>query len=167
MKGMAGARERCCAVSMYQKIRIAKKENEESVKHVATQRAAKLQYSHLFVGGSCGIRAFVGLAWLAKLEGFEQMSAHFPDPLGVGSSLSLALAIFGELVCSLAVVFGVLSRLALLPMIFTMCVAFFVAHGGSIAEGELAFVYLVVFVLLFFAGPGRFSVDGWLAKKLA
>lgn len=104
---------------------------------------------------------------LQKLEGFEQMSAHFPDPLGVGSSLSLALAIFGELVCSLAVVFGVLSRLALLPMIFTMCVAFFVAHGGSIAEGELAFVYLVVFVLLFFAGPGRFSVDGWLAKKLA
>ena len=104
---------------------------------------------------------------LQKLEGFEQMSAHFPDPLGVGSSLSLALAIFGELVCSLAGGFGVLSRLALLPMIFTMCVAFFVAHGGSIAEGELAFVYLVVFVLLFFAGPGRFSVAGWLAKKLA
>ena len=51
-------------------------------------------------------------------------------------------------------------------MIFTMCVAFFMAHGGSIAQGELAFVYLVVFVLLFFAGPGRFSVDGWLAKKL-
>ncbi len=50
---------------------------------------------------------------LQKLEGFEQMSAHFPDPLGVGNSLSLALAIFGELVCSLAVVFGVLSRLAL------------------------------------------------------
>jgi doxX subfamily len=48
-----------------------------------------------------------------------------------------------------------------------MCVAFFVANGGSIAEGELAFVYLLVFVLLFFAGPGRFSVDGWLAKKLA
>ena len=32
---------------------------------------------------------------LQKLEGFEQMSAHFTDPLGVGSSLSLALAIFG------------------------------------------------------------------------
>ncbi len=26
---------------------------------------------------------------------------------------------------------------------------------------------LLVFVLLFFAGSGRFSVDGWLAKKLA
>ena len=97
---------------------------------------------------------------LQKLEGFEQMSGGFPDPLGLGSGLSLLLAIFGELVCSLALVVGVLSRLVLLPMIFTMCVAFFMAHG------ELAFVYLVVFVLLFFAGPGRFSVDGWLAKKL-
>ena len=103
---------------------------------------------------------------LQKLEGFEQMSGGFPDPLGLGSALSLSLAIFGELVCSLALVVGVLSKLALLPMIFTMCVAFFMAHGGSIAQGELAFVYLVVFVLLFFAGPGRFSVDGWLAKKL-
>ena len=103
---------------------------------------------------------------LQKLEEFEQMSGGFPDPLGLGSALSLSLAIFGELVCSLALVVGVLSRLVLLPMIFTMCVAFFMAHGGSMAEGELAFVYLVVFVLLFFAGPGRFSVDGWLAKKL-
>jgi hypothetical protein len=66
MKGMVGARERCCAVPMYQKIRITKKKHEESVKHVATQRATKLQYSRLVVGGSCGIRAFVGLAWLAK-----------------------------------------------------------------------------------------------------
>lgn len=58
---------------------------------------------------------------LQKLEGFEQMSGGFPDPLGLGSALSLSLAIFGELVCSLALVVGVLSKLALLPMIFTMC----------------------------------------------
>ena len=59
---------------------------------------------------------------LQKLEGFGQMSGGFPDPLGLGSGLSLLLAIFGELVCSLALVVGVLSRLVLLPMIFTMCV---------------------------------------------
>ena len=100
-----------------------------------------------------------------KLQGFEQMAGQFPDPLGLGSSLSLSLAIFAELFCSLALMLGVLSRLALLPMIFTMCIAFFVTHGGSLAEGELAFVYLVAFILLFSAGPGRFSVDGWLSKR--
>ena len=131
---------------VHKSLRITIKKNEKSIKIFV----ARLLASH----------------GLQKLEGFEQMSGSFPDPLGLGSGLSLLLAIFGELVCSLALVVGVLSRLVLLPMIFTMCVAFFMAHGGSMAEGELAFVYLVVFVLLFFAGPGHFSVDGWLAKKL-
>lgn len=101
-----------------------------------------------------------------KLQGFDMMADKFPDPLGVGSELSLTLAIFGELVCAIAVVFGLLTRLALIPMAFTMVVAFFITHGGSIAEGELAFVYLVVFVLLIFAGPGKYSIDGLLANKL-
>ncbi|MCI6161364.1 MAG: DoxX family protein [Prevotellaceae bacterium] len=101
-----------------------------------------------------------------KLMGFKTMSTQFPDPLGVGSDISLALAIFGELACSLSFVFGFLSRLVLIPMIFTMCVAFFTAHGGSIAEGELAFSYMVLFLLLLLAGPGRFSIDALIGKKL-
>ncbi|MCI6550417.1 MAG: DoxX family protein [Prevotella sp.] len=102
---------------------------------------------------------------LQKLQGFESLSATFPDPLGIGSQLSLSMAIFGELVCSTAVIFGFLTRLAVIPMAFTMTVAFFITHGGSLAEGELAFAYLVVFVLLFFAGPGKYSIDGLLAGK--
>ena len=38
------------------------------------------------------------------------------DPLGIGSQLSLVLAIFGEMVCSMAFIFGFLYRLAMLPM---------------------------------------------------
>ena len=102
---------------------------------------------------------------MQKLQGFESLSATFPDPLGIGSQLSLSMAIFGELVCSTAVIFGFLTRLAIIPMAFTMTVAFFITHGGSLAEGELAFAYLVVFVLLFFAGPGKYSIDGLLAGK--
>ena len=94
------------------------------------------------------LRLFFGVLFLlhgyAKLVNYEALSVTFPDPLGVGSSLSLA---------------GFLFRLSLLPMIFTMCVAFFYAHGGSIAEGELAFIYLGVFILMFFTGPGLYSID--------
>ena len=101
-----------------------------------------------------------------KLQGFEAMAGQFPDPLGLGSEISLALAIFGELVCAIAVIFGLLTRLALIPMAFTMFIAFFVAHGGSTANGgELALVYLLIYVLLFFAGSGKYSIDGVLAKK--
>ena len=50
-------------------------------------------------------------------------------------------------------------------MIVTMAVAFFFAHGGSITGGELAFVYLVVFILMYMVGPGKYSVDHWMTNS--
>ena len=39
---------------------------------------------------------------IQKWSNFQELSTAFPDPLGIGSPLSLGLAIFGELVCSMA-----------------------------------------------------------------
>ena len=81
--------------------------------------------------------------------------------------VSLGLAIFGELVCSMAFIVGVLYRLAMLPMIFTMGMAFFVIHGNdAFAVKELALIYLVVFILMYISGPGKFSVDYLLGNEL-
>lgn len=86
---------------------------------------------------------------IQKWSNFSEMSAVFPDPLGVGGSISLSLAIFGELFCSMAFIVGFLYRLAMIPMTFTMLVAFFVIHANDpFSVKELAFVYLVVFVLI-------------------
>lgn len=105
---------------------------------------------------------------IQKWTNYENMSATFPDPLGVGSSVSLGLAIFGELACSIGFIFGALYRLAMIPMIFTMCVAFFVVHGNDpFAAKELAFVYLVVFVLMYITGPGKFSLDRFISIPLS
>ena len=105
---------------------------------------------------------------IQKWSNFQEMSAVFPDPLGIGSPLSLGLAIFGELVCSMAFIIGFLYRLAMIPMIFTMIVAFFVIHANDVfAVKELAFIYLVVFVLMYIAGPGKFSIDYFIGSKLA
>ena len=77
---------------------------------------------------------------IQKWTNFQELSAVFPDPLGVGSPLSLGLAIFGELACSMAFIIGFLYRLAMIPMVFTMAVAFFVIHGNDpFATKELAF----------------------------
>lgn len=54
---------------------------------------------------------------IQKWTNFESMSAAFPDPLGVGHSVSLGLAIFGELFCSIGFILGALYRLAMIPMI--------------------------------------------------
>lgn len=105
---------------------------------------------------------------IAKWANFQEMSAVFPDPLGVGSTLSLVLAIFGELVCSMAFIVGFLYRLVMIPMIFTMCIAFFVIHSQDpFSTKELAFVYLVVFVLMYIIGPGKYSVDHWIGSILS
>ena len=102
-----------------------------------------------------------------KWANYQELSAVFPDPLGIGSPLSLGLAIFGELACSMAFIIGFLYRLAMIPMIFTMCVAFFIVHADDpFAVKELAFVSLVVFVLMYIVGPGKFAVDRWISKSL-
>ena len=103
---------------------------------------------------------------LDKLQHFTETAAHFPAPFGMSGEVAVSLSIFGELICGLAFTFGFLTRLALLPMIFTMIVAFTTVHGGSVSGGELAFLYLVIFVLSWFAGAGKFSVDGLISSKL-
>lgn len=101
---------------------------------------------------------------IQKWTSFSVMSTSFPDPLGVGSSVSLGLAIFAELFCSVGFIFGALYRLALIPMIFTMGMAFFVILGSSpFATRELAFIYLAVFVLMYIVGPGKYSVDHFIS----
>ena len=88
--------------------------------------------------------------------------------LGVGHSISLGLAIFGELACSIGFIFGALYRLAMIPMIFTMGMAFFVIHGNDpFSLKELAFIYLVVFILMYITGPGKFSLDRLIAVPLS
>ncbi len=104
---------------------------------------------------------------IQKWTNFQELSAVFPDPLGVGSSLSLSLAIFGELACSIAFILGFLYRLSMIPMIFTIIVAFFVIHANDpFAAKELAFIYLAVFILMYIVGSGKYAVDSWLEKLI-
>lgn len=109
------------------------------------------------------------LLWhgIAKLGDFAALSEVFPDPLGLGSRISLLLAIFAEVFCSIGFIVGAFYRLALIPMIFTMCVALFVVHGNDpFAVKELAAVYLAVFVLMYIAGPGGYALDRLIAERL-
>jgi putative oxidoreductase len=97
-----------------------------------------------------------------KVMNFSAYSGKFMNLLGLGQNGTLALAIFGELVCSLLLVFGLFTRFAALGSGITMGVAFFMVHHGKLqgeGSGEMAYLYLGVFVALFFAGGGRFSID--------
>ena len=59
-------------------------------------------------------------------------------------------------------------RWALRHRAVTMGVAFFLAHGGKLTgqgNGEMAFLYLGAYVVLFLTGGGRFAVDAKLGGK--
>ncbi len=104
---------------------------------------------------------------IPKLLEFDARSAEFPDPLGVGHTTSLVLAIFGEVFCSLLLIPGILVRLTAIPFCITMAVAFLVVHADQpFGEKELAFLYLFGGITLLIAGGGRFSVDAWLLPRL-
>lgn len=109
------------------------------------------------------LRVFFGILFfshgLDKMMNFSELSETFPSVLGLGSYMSLMLAIFGEFCCSLFLLAGLLERIVIIPMIATMAVAFFDVHDAMMPEGELALIYLIVFLILFFTGPGRYSLD--------
>ncbi len=97
---------------------------------------------------------------IQKCLAFKTLSTNFPALFGLSSKTSLMLAIFGELICPIAFVFGFLYRLAMIPMLFTMFTASFVAlRKAPYSEKELSLVYLIVFIFMYIAGPGRFAID--------
>lgn len=103
-----------------------------------------------------------------KLSGFNEMADKFPDPIGMGSQLSLIMAIGAEFGCSLLVMAGFATRFAAVPLAFTMIVALFIVHGGDPwQKKELAACYLAVYATLILTGAGRFSVDHYLWGKKA
>lgn len=114
-----------------------------------------LLFLRLFIGGM-----MLSHGW-TKLATFSVLSATFPDPLGVGSTLSLLLILFAEVGCSCLLIFGLMTRLATLPLMFGMLMAFFVIHGADpFAVRELPLLYLGVYVFLLWGGarqlfPGR------------
>lgn len=101
-----------------------------------------------------------------KLANFSSRASQFPDPLGVGSELSLALAVFAEFFCALLLVLGLFTRAALTQLIATMAVAGFIVHAADpFQRKELAFVYLGMFLCLFLTGPGDFSLGRRLGHR--
>src|SRR5690606_22979945 len=102
---------------------------------------------------------------LQKLMNFSELAGQFPDPIGMGSQLSLIAAIGAEVGCSLLVMLGLGTRLAALPLAFTMLVALFLVHASDPWQmKELAAIYLCVYLSLILTGGGEFSLDQWILK---
>lgn len=102
----------------------------------------------------------------AKITNFSERLNNFADPIGLGPALSLQLVIFAEFFCSIFLILGFMSRIILIPIIINMAVIAFIVHADDpFSRQELPLLFLVTFVVLFFTGPGRLSIDGQIIKK--
>lgn len=96
----------------------------------------------------------------------DSIVAFQPDPLGIGKTPTLILMIFAEFVCALFIAAGFLTRAASLVLVINMAVAAFIQHfSDPFKVKELAFVYLVMFLAIFFLGAGKYSLAKMLSSQ--
>lgn len=91
---------------------------------------------------------------------------QFADPFGIGPAFTLGLAVFAEFVCAIMILVGFRTRFAALPLIITMLVAAFMIHGADpFGKKELALIYLFIYLIIFYVGSGKYSMDAKLMGK--
>ena len=97
---------------------------------------------------------------IPKLMNYTDKLNSFPDPLGIGSPITLSFGVFAEFFCSALIILGLKARLAAIPLMVTMSVATLIVHANEpFGSKEKAVLFLAGFFMIFMAGPGRFSID--------
>lgn len=114
--------------------------------------------------GVAGFMLTHGVPKLFKL--FAGGAIKFADPIGLGPATSLSLTVFSEFLCSILIAFGLGTRLATIPLIITMLVAAFIAHGDDpFGQKEKALLFMLIYGTLLVLGAGKYSLDYLLTRK--
>lgn len=135
-------------------------------------------YSNL---GRLFLRLFVGVMFLQfgirHLVHYQELAPTFPTVWDVPSVVALNTMIIIELVCSLMIMVGFLTRLATLPPIVSMVIAeFYILHDmvpmmpvyglDSTDPGYLPIMFIGIYLFILIAGPGKISLDYFISQYL-
>lgn len=100
-----------------------------------------------------------------KFEKMLEGDFGFKAVFGLPEPISLGLAVFAELFCSILIALGVFTRFASLMLIITMAVAVFDVHwNDDFSKMEKALLYLSAYVTILLSGPGKWSIDSLKSK---
>ena len=123
--------------------------------------------------GQLVLRVFAGLAFafghgLGKLpvsDGFIEATAGMGFPFPAFFAWAAALAEFGG---GLLLAAGLLTRPAAFLALLTMLVAAFIRHAEDpFGRKEKALLFAAIWTYFLFAGPGRYSFDELIQRRLA
>lgn len=120
----------------------------------------------LLIRLGAGFSILYGHGWKKMIQLFTVRPVSFSDPLGIGESLSLGLAVFAEVFCAAFIIIGFKSRWASIPLIFTMLVIiFFVQWNKPFNNLELPLLLLMSFLCVLLMGSGKYSIDEMLKRN--
>jgi putative oxidoreductase len=131
--------------------------------------AKKLQpFGLLLARLSVGL-IFMSTGW-GKVHSVDKVTQYFIELHIPAPGFHAVLVGWTELLGGTALVLGLVTRLAAIPLIISMVVAILTArmkdvHGFFDLVGLEEFTYLMVMAMLVFVGPGHWSIDRVLQKR--
>lgn len=112
-----------------------------------------------------GVGKFTGDNWFADIQD------AFPFPFNLVSvDISWFLATWAELIGAVALLIGLGTRFFSASLVILTLVAWASVHAGNgynVSDNgfKLPLIYLMMFVPLLLSGPGKLSLDHWLARR--
>ncbi len=111
-----------------------------------------------------GLEKWHGENWFADIQD------RFPFPFNlVSPEISWQLSTWAELIAPVLLVLGLGTRFASVSLIVLTVVAWISVHAGNgynVCDNgyQLPLMYLVMLVPLLLSGPGKLSLDHWIAR---
>lgn len=127
------------------------------------------------------MRLFVGVMFMQfgirHWLHFDELATTFPTVLGLGHETCLILMIIIEILCSLFIIVGLMTRLSTIPPIVAMILAeYYIIHDmlhdahiyglDSVDPGYLPLMFIGIYLFILLAGPGRISLDYLISMKI-
>ena len=112
---------------------------------------------------------FVESGW-GKLHNLPKVIEYFQS-LGVpAAGFQAPMVAMTELVGGACLLLGLAARLTSIPLTATMVVAILTAkraeiNGLSDLFGMEEYLFILIFLWVIFSGPGRVSIDAWIARR--
>lgn len=127
--------------------------------------------------GRLFLRLFVGIMMMQfgirQIYNFDAAKDIFPAIFGMSSELSLIVMIAIELICSLFIMSGFMTRIMTVPPLVAMVIAeyYILHHLVSEApymltwsqQGYVPIMFIGIYFFIMLVGPGKISVDYFLS----
>ena len=104
---------------------------------------------------------------LKKIGVGVEEAERVPNPLHLPEQFNQFFAIASNLVFPVLVIIGLFTRLSVLPILAVTLMGYFVVHWNDpLLEKDMPFMYSVAYLFLLVIGPGRYSADHVINKKV-